>query len=345
MPARNIIKADIPLCNMKEFESYWDDFIAYDWFDNISANLRAIPSMIPLRMAFIRSGWPAYPRHSWQKLPEPFFGNIGTKSEFPIKTKGVFINLNPKCSTNDENSFNYYTQFVGNIPPKFWYYGNIYRTGRSYSTLNQQILNDTKNETNKWMHKNRVQWLSEILYGRNEKLSVQDILTFELIPWSSAGWKVIEKDYALQSCELILNKIFYPAIYATNNLIDQKEITKGIVLCRGVDIVHTIRKLQNGYPKNILELTPSNKLLDGCGYKCHLFELKFDCVGTAIFMIFKGPRGVSLPPNKPCWDLTSFGLPSSNATTAELIKDIRQIVDFLKHQIRGEILASELGIG
>lgn len=250
-----------PCPALKSFIDYWDQWHK-EWYLQVKSTPQKLTSI---------NGWPIPEGNGgntndiWRYFPEPYWGN-----PFPTELTAVFLNLNPgkggdgqdiKISTKDPiDTYNSKNQV--------------------YSETVIDLIKNPCYPTTGWLISQRVFWLNCLLknLGMDHDKTISNIISGDLVPWHTKTVSEI-KPYIDANISLIEK-------YCIKPLADISQCAKleGVVLCRGVEVAHVLKK--------ITKEKVCYKLEKKC--RIHIYEYN-----NAVFVVFVHEGDMNLPnPNK-----------------------------------------------
>ena len=265
-----------PCPALKPFVDYWDDW-HLKWFANVK---KSTPNVNP-----IVDCWES-PTPIWRFFPEPYWGN-----PYNDNLVAVFLNINPGEGDVDQDIFH--------LPindPNSTYIAqhNIYsRTVEILSTNN-------KYETTKYFTSNRINWLRKLFecmkIQQIPNLSVQNIITVDLIPWHTPTVDSFVLNYIKKHHNCILKNVIEPI-----TAISQCMSFKGLVFAKGAEIEHFFERMKC---QNILYENGKNRI--------RIFNYN-----GAKIIVFVGGQGMRLP--NPCKEYEHSG-DGTKLSIADIVK-------------------------
>lgn len=242
---------------LKSFINYWDEWHK-EWFNKASTKPPILPPI---------QGWPIPHGNGgnnnaiWRYFPEPYWGNPN-----PTELTAVFLNLNPGGGGDDQDIL------ISKSDPIATYMAK----NQVYSDTVDVLIDNPFYPTTSWFIKKRVHWLNCLLFklNRENNKTIRNIIAGELVPWHTKNVSEIKK-YIDSNINLIERHCIIPLAN-----ISQCAALTGLVFCRGVEIVHALKKVT----KEKVCYTSTNK------FRIHIFEFY-----KALFIVFVGGRNMDLP--------------------------------------------------
>ncbi len=235
---------------LKPYIDYWDEWHK-EWFK--------VACLKPLKIIPIK-GWPIL-TGIWKYFPEPYWGNPN-----PTELTAVFLNLNPGDGGADQDIT------ISTKDPIATYMAKH----QVYSNTVDVLINNPCYPTTDWFIKKRVLWINCLLQHlkKGNDKTIKNIIAGELVPWHTKNVSQIKK-YINANLNLTVKHCIQPLAE-----ISQCALLKGVVFCRGVEIVHVLKKsapVKHCYTSN-----------DNC--RIYIFEYN-----GSVFIVFVGGRNMNLP--------------------------------------------------
>jgi hypothetical protein len=243
--------------SLTNYIKYWDKWHK-DWYKNANQNP---PNLNPIQNWNVPIGKGGNVQEIWRYFPEPYWGKHN-----PIELTAVFLNLNPGSGGDDQDIIISLKDPVATYKAKC----------QVYSDTCDILINNPSYPTTDWFINKRVHWLNCLLFHlkKGNDKTIRNIIAGELVPWHTKNVSEIKK-YINANINLIEANCIKPLAE-----ISQCATLKGVVFCRGVEIVHALKGVTN----EIVCYTSTSKL------RIHVFELH-----DAVFIIFVGGRNMDLP--------------------------------------------------
>lgn len=242
---------------LKPYIDYWDEWHK-EWYLKVN---RTPPDLTPIKSWSIPAGNGGNKNNIWRYFPEPYWGNPN-----PTELSAVYLNLNPGEGGDDQDIKIYKKDPIATYIVK----------QQVYIDTVDVLINNPCYPTTGWFIKKRVHWLNCLLFHlkKGNDKTIRNIIAGELVPWHTKNVREIKK-YIDANIKIIETHCIIPLAY-----ISQCATLKGVVFCRGVEIVHTLKKVT----KEIVCYTSTKK------FRIHIFEF-YD----AVFIVFVGGRNMDLP--------------------------------------------------
>lgn len=207
-------------------------------------------------------------------FPEPYWGNIDSK-----ELHALFLNINPGQGNQD--------QLCCDVDSDL--FKEYKKNNDSYSETVKELSKKSEYPTTKWMIKNRINWLNNLLDSSNSSLS--DTLISDLIPWHSRAKQNIIQ-YTNENSEFIINQVITPITEIANKI---EGSLKNIVIVRSslfLDILKMNTKLSNKVKRPVQDFV----ILDSNNeYKKLNSLLSLIEIDNTKFLVFSGGANMQLP--------------------------------------------------
>ena len=242
---------------IQPYIDYWNEWHK-EWYINA---ISKPPLLTPIKDWSTPVGNGGNKNDIWRYFPEPYWGNPN-----PDELTAVFLNLNPSCGGDDQDVK------ISTKDPIATYVSKH----QDYKNTIDVLINNPCYPTTDWVIKKRVHWINCLLHHLNKgnDKTIKNIIAGELVPWHTKNVSEIKK-YISVNMNLIKMYCIEPLAK-----ISQCATLKGIVFCRGVEIVHALSKLT----------TEKTCYTSADGFRIHIFEFH-----EAIFIVFVGGRNMDLP--------------------------------------------------